>query len=88
MGSIEVNILGQQYKIIGDAREEYIQELALFVNKKIEEIINKNPNIAPLKAAFLAAFNIADELYNYKREQENLTENIKAKTEELDRLFE
>ena len=88
MGSVEVNILGQQYQIKGDAPDEYIQELARYVDGQIREIYGKNPSVAPLKASILAALNIADELYRYRKEQEDLTKDIERKTEQLARLFE
>ncbi len=88
MGSIEVNILGQRYRIKGDAPDEYIQELARFVDERIREIYDKGPNTVPLKAAILAALDIADELYRYRREQEDLTKGIEKKTEQLVRLFD
>ncbi len=88
MGNVEVTILGQQYKIKGDAPDEYIIELAQYVDKKIREIYEKSPNIAPLKASILASLNIADELFKYRKEQEELTRDIERKTETLVRLFE
>ena len=88
MGSVEVNILGQRYRIKGDASDEHIQELARFVDERIREIYDKGPNTVPLKAAILAALDIADELYRYRREQEDLTRGIEKKTEQLVRLFD
>ncbi|HEC97137.1 MAG TPA: cell division protein ZapA [Nitrospirae bacterium] len=88
MGSVEVNILGQRYRIKGDAPDEYIQELARFVDEKIREIYDKSPNTVPLRAAILSALDIADELYRYRREQEDLTKGIEKKTEQLVRLFD
>ncbi len=88
MGSVEITILGQQYRITGDAPDEYIKELARFVDERVREIHEKAPGITPQKAAILAALNIADELYRYKKEQNELTRNIEKKTEQLVRLFE
>jgi cell division protein ZapA len=88
MGSVEVTILGQQYKIKGDAPDEYIRELAIYVDKKIREILEKSPNTAPLKATILAAISIADELFRYREDQEKYKKEIEEKTEELVRLFE
>ncbi|MEC4686327.1 MAG: cell division protein ZapA [Nitrospirota bacterium] len=88
MGSVEVNILGQRYRIKGDASDEHIQELARFVDERIREIYDKGPNTVPLKAAILAALDIADELYRYRKEQEDLTKGIEKKTEQLVRLFD
>lgn len=88
MGNVEVTILGQQYMIKGDAPDEHIKELARLVDSEIRKICSKNPSIAPMKASILAALNIADELYRYRDEQENLKRDIERKADQLVRLFE
>ncbi|HXX80241.1 MAG TPA: cell division protein ZapA [Thermodesulfovibrionales bacterium] len=88
MGSIEVYILGQKYTIKGDAPEEYIQQLANYVQDKIKEVYTNSPSITPVKASILAAITIADELHRLRNEEENLTRSIEEKTVELTRLFD
>ena len=88
MASVEINILGQTYKIKGDASEEYIREVARYVEGKIKEVLEKSPGMSPLKAAILAAMNIADELKKTQLEQESIARNIESKTEQLFSLFE
>ena len=88
MGSIEVDILGQKYSIKGDAPEEYIKKLAVFVDLKLKEVHNSAPNIAPLKAAILAALNIADELHRLREEHEKATIVIEEKANMLSGLFD
>jgi cell division protein ZapA len=88
MGSTEVYILGQKYTIKGDEPEEYIRELAAFVDGKLKEVYNAAPNVTPVKATILAALDIADELFKMKNEQEQITKNIEEKTRTLASLFE
>jgi len=88
MGSVEVYILGQKYTIKGEAPEEYIQQLANYVQDKIKEVYNNSPSITPVKASILAAITIADELHRLRNEQDNLTKSIEEKTVELTRLFD
>ena len=88
MASVEINILGQTYKIKGDASEEYIKEVAQYVEGKIKEVLEKSPGMAPLKAAILAAMNIADELKKTRLEQEAIAKDIESKAEQLFSLFE
>lgn len=88
MGSTEVYILGQKYTIKGDAPEEYIKELADYVDKKLKEVYNASPNITPLKASILASLDIADELFKLKKEQEQMTKHIEEKTNLLTTLFD
>lgn len=88
MGSTEVYILGQKYNIKGDASDEYIKELASYVDKKLKEVYSNSPNITPVKATILAALDIADELFKMKNQQEELTKNIEEKTNTLASLFD
>lgn len=88
MGSIEVNILGQNYTIKGDAPEEYMKKLAAFVDLKLKEVHNSSPNIAPLKAAILVSLNIADELHRLQEEHEKATMVIEEKANVLSGLFD
>jgi cell division protein ZapA len=88
MGSTEVYILGQKYIIKGDAPEEYIKQLAAFVDKKLKEVYNASPNVTPVKASILAALDIADELFKLKNEQEELAKHIEEKTNKLAALFD
>ena len=88
MGSVEVNILGQRYRIKGDDSDEYMEELARFVDERIRKMYEKGPNTVPLKAAILAALDIADEFHKYRKEQEALTRCIQTKTEQLVSLFD
>jgi cell division protein ZapA len=88
MGSTEVYILGQKYTIKGDAPEEYIREIASYVDNKLKEVHNSIPNITPVKASILAALDIADELFKLRSEQEVMTKNIEEKAERLASLFD
>jgi len=88
MGSTEVFILGQKYTLRGDAPEEYIRELASYVDTKLKEVYKGTPNITPVKASILAALDIADELFKIKNRQEELTNNIEKKAATLASLFD
>lgn len=87
MGSTEVYILGQKYTITGDEPEEYIRDLASFVDKKLKEVYSSSPNITPVKASILAALDIADELFKMKNQQAELTK-IEEKASALASLFD
>ncbi|MEE9524928.1 MAG: cell division protein ZapA [Thermodesulfovibrionales bacterium] len=87
MGSIEVIILGQRYTIKGDADEEYIKELANYVDTRIKEVIEAAPNTSPLKASILAALNIADELHKVDKTETDL-KALEEKANALTGLFD
>ncbi len=91
MGSVEVHILGQNYVIKGDAPSEYIKQLADFVDARLKEVYGNSPDITPLKAAILAALNIADELHKVKNDYKSVSQsikNIENKADSIIRLFE
>jgi len=86
--SVEVIILGQKYTIKGDAPEEYIKNLASYVDARLKEVNSSVPNVMPVKALILTSLNIADELFRLKTQQEKLTKVIEDKTETLASLFD
>ncbi len=91
MNKTEVYILGQKYIIRGEKPSEYIQELAAYVDKKLRNVYEQNPNITPLRAAILACFYVADELEETKRAYEETLKKlheIDIKTDELINLLE
>jgi len=88
MGSTEVYILGQKYTIKGDAPEEYIQEIAAYVDQKLKDVHSSVPNITPVKASILAALDLADELFQLKNQQEEVARHIEEKTDRLTALFD
>ena len=73
--SVKVDIMGHTYTIKGDASPEYIQELAEYINYKIEEIKAQNSSLTSVQAAILAALNITDEYFQ--------TKNVKIQDEGL-----
>jgi cell division protein ZapA len=63
---VRVAIFGQTYTIKGDASPDYIEELAAYINDKMEDICGRSSTINPTQAAILAAMNIADEYFQLK----------------------
>jgi cell division protein ZapA len=88
MSSIEINILGQNYTVRGDADAEYIKRLAAYVDEKLKEIHAANPSITPLKASILASLNIADELHKIRDAHDTAAKNIEEKANALSGLFD
>jgi len=82
MKSIKVEIYGQYYQIKGDMEEQYIEELASYVDKKMRLIANQAPTIDSLKLAILTSLNIADELYRLKENYEKMSLEINKRAGE------
>lgn len=88
MSSAEVYILGKKYTIRGDAPLEHMQRLARHIEEKIKEVCDKYPNITPTNALILASFNITDELFRNRAEQDDVARHIEEKATLLVDLFE
>jgi cell division protein ZapA len=81
--SVKVNIMGMEYALKADVNPDYIQELASYVNNKMQRLNSGAPTYTPLKIAVLSAVNISDELFRMKRKYENLVKEIESTSEEI-----
>jgi cell division protein ZapA len=64
--TIRVEIYNQTYSIRSDGDNEYILNLAEYVDGKMREISSGTFTVDSLKVAILAALHIADEYYQLK----------------------
>ena len=74
---VEISILGQNYSLLSEADDEYIRELAEYVNEKLEEVKNKAKAQTTTRIAVIAALNIADELFKLSSNHEVLKNNVR-----------
>jgi len=80
---VQVQILGHQLPIRGEADPRYIQELAEFVDLKMREVTQKLPVAAVSKVAILASLNIADELFKERANKQRVGTDVNGRTAEL-----
>ena len=67
---VKVNILGQDYVVRSTAGQKYLEQVAKYVDDKMEEIKASGiDDSQQLRIAILAAMNITDELFIYKKEK-------------------
>jgi cell division protein ZapA len=67
---VQVQIFGHSYSIRGEANQDYIMDVAAYVDRKMREITEKLPVASLSKVAILASLNIADELFKERAQQE------------------
>jgi len=83
---VTVRIAGNEYILCGDESPEYIQKIALMVDKKLRDITRKNHLLSTSMASILTAVNMADELVKmqeaYDKSEYELRE-LKKKIQEL-----
>jgi cell division protein ZapA len=89
---VQVQIFGHTYTIRGEADQEYILEVAAYVDRKMREITEKLPVASLSKVAILASLNIADELYKERVQRDRQKEQLETRAARLnavlDDLFE
>ena len=87
--SATVEIFGQTYNVRGDGDQDYLAELAQFVDSRMREVASQVATVDPAKIAILAALNIADEFYRFRRQRHDAAGIWLERTEEIsDRLSE
>ena len=80
---VEIKVFGQTYTVKTDAEEAYIQEVAKYVNEKMEEVLKKTKSVSTLNVAILTALNIADDLLKEKEKRMALLREIEVKSKDL-----
>lgn len=74
---VTVRIAGNEYVLCGDESPEYIQKVALFVDKKLQEITKKNHLLSTSMASVLASVNMADEVFSLREALNNKEQELK-----------
>ena len=78
---VKVNILGQDYVVRSAAGQKYLEKVAAYVDEKMKEIKASGiDDSQQLRIAILAAMNITDELFTYKKEKQKFVDKVEAKT--------
>jgi cell division protein ZapA len=75
-----VRIAGREYTIRASESEEYIHRVAIYVNRKMEEVTKAQPSLSVAMVATLTAINLGDEVLKLQEELELL----QKKMEELE----
>lgn len=81
-----VTINGQEYTVVSIEPEEYIKQIAKYVDESIKEILDKNSKLSNTMAAVLAGFNIADRYYKNANELRELKQNVEKPLSELENI--
>ena len=77
---VKVKISGQDYVVRSTAGQQYLEKVAKYVDEKMQEIKASGiDDSQQLRIAVLAAMNITDELFSYKKEKKKFVEKVEAK---------
>ncbi len=64
---LKIQMLGSSFSIQSDLPREHIDDVLFYLNQQVNEVLEKNAGIEPVKIALLAALNLADELVRLKK---------------------
>ena len=78
---VEVKINGVEYVLVTNEPEEYVQRVALLVNKRMGQILEGNKTLSTAMTAVLTAINIADDLLKSEEANDSLREELTHYTE-------
>ena len=70
--TVKIQIYDQSYNVNADGNEEYLKELAAYVDGKMRFIAESTHMVDSVKVAVLAALNVADEMFTTRKRQEAL----------------
>ena len=80
---VEIKVFNQTYTVKTDAAESHIQEVARYVNEKMEEVLKKTKTVSSLNVAILTALNIADDYLKEKEKRLSLLREVENKSKDL-----
>ncbi|HOM02887.1 MAG TPA: cell division protein ZapA [Acetivibrio sp.] len=83
---VDVRIAGKDYTLVGVESEEYIQKVALYIDKKMNEIMRMNSKLSTSMASVLTAINVADDYFKAHENVISLSKELKSAKEEIERL--
>ncbi|TYQ16811.1 UNVERIFIED_CONTAM: cell division protein ZapA [Acetivibrio alkalicellulosi] len=83
---VSVRIAGKDYTLVGVEAEEYIQKIALYIDKKLNTIIRLNSKLSTSMASVLTAINVADDFFKARETAELLDMELKDAKKEIEKL--
>lgn len=83
---IQVKIHGIEYTLLSSEPEEYVQKVALTVNRTMAQVTENDPHLSTAMTALLAAINLADACLKGEGNSEHLREQVTEYADEIKRL--
>jgi cell division protein ZapA len=74
--SVEIEIMGERLTLRTDADENYVKNVAGYVDRKMQEVQKSTRPSAKSSIAMLAALNIADEYQKLKDHYDSVTQRL------------
>jgi cell division protein ZapA len=87
-GNVKIEIYDQNYNVNAEENEEYLRELAAYVDSKMRTVAAATRTADSLKVAVLAALNIADEFFALRNRQQQIDGPLRRRVEKCVALVE
>ncbi len=84
-GQIRVNIFGSEYTLVSDSDENYVKEIAQYIDEKMRAIDKHHSIKSTAKVAILAALNITEELFQERLYRQKLLDQLDEEAKRLNR---
>lgn len=76
MNAITIKINGVEYNLKAEESNEYLQKVASYVDKKMEELMENNNKLSVSASAVLTALNSVDEMFKMQNKYDNIENEI------------
>lgn len=85
---VHVEVHGQRYPIRTTLDPSYVQDLAAYVDRRMDLAADASPSTDTLGLAVLTALNIADELFRIRHEHDGKAGSVSARAAALERIVD
>ncbi len=79
---VEVKINNAEYVLVTNEPEEYVQRVAVLVNKRMAQLRDGNKHLSTAMTAVLTSINLADDLLKAEAVSDGLREQLSRYTED------
>jgi len=81
--TVNIRILGQEYKVKAGGDENRIQSLSRYVNEKVLDVQHSGNAISTMELVAIVMLNMADDVMNAKTEIQTYKETIAGRIDQL-----
>jgi len=85
---VQVDIHGQRDAVRSDLEPQYINDLALFLDERMQSAARELSSADPLRIAVIAALNIVDELHRARADSAGSEQRMRVRAREIERLVD
>lgn len=85
---MHVDIQGQRYAIRSELDAKYVNDLAAYVDQRMERVGRELASTDGVRLAVLAALNIADELFRARVDSGSVASRLLARAADIERIVD